>query len=373
MGARAGREHFEFLDGIRALCAIFVLLGHAWSQPSGGFYPERWMNLLGLSYAHLAVAVFIVLSGFVITYPITARGDELGSVVAFFKRRARRILPPYYAALLLSIPFILLTGQQLTGTIWDASVPLSSGQIASHLALIHSWPLGIDGGAIGYQFWSIAVEFQIYLLTPLLLASARRVGLPLVTVVCGLLAALVVVYLPGLKSASVWFVVLFLFGAGTGRIVFHHPERANVAGAVGLVITLATLGTVAKAGNAWFHAQKAWVDLCLGAGIALLIAGIARGELRPLPLLKRWLSFEPLVWIGTFSYSLYLVHAALLHAAWLCWRAWIHPGPKLMFACLLLTTPLIIFVAHRFFLAFERPFMKPAKASPKPSLVASPS
>jgi peptidoglycan/LPS O-acetylase OafA/YrhL len=372
---RPAHYHFEFVDGIRAACALFVMIAHAWFQPSNGFYKERWMNVLGLSHAHLAVVVFIVVSGFVITFPITRRGDHMGSVLGFYKRRIRRIIPPYYAALVLSILFILATGQQKTGTVWDASVPLSWSQIFTHFGMVNNWPLPVRGGSIGYQLWSIPVEFQIYLLTPLLIWGLSKIGLPALTVVCIAVSALAVLFVPPLKSATIWFVVLFLYGSATGRIIVHHAGRANTAGLTGLFIVLGSLAMIAKGGNAWFEHNQAWVDMCVGLGTALLMAGIACGDVAPLRLLRRILCFKSLVWIGSFSYSLYLVHTALLHGAWLCWSSLLPAEPKLMFACLLVTSPVIVLLAYLFHLAFERPFMSAAGVKPQPaqSLVASPS
>jgi peptidoglycan/LPS O-acetylase OafA/YrhL len=358
------RHHFEFIDGLRAVCALFVLLGHTWFQPSSGYYPQRWMNLLGLSYGHLAVVVFIVVSGFVITYPITTRGDDVGSWLQFYKRRARRILPPYYAALVLSAVFILATGQHKTGTVWDFSLPLTWGQLLTHFGMINNLPLGVPGGAIGYQFWSIAVEFQIYLLTPFLVLGIRRIGFWAVVALSLVAAAAFVLLLPAWRDAHVWFVGLFLFGAGAARIVALRPEWGTRAGYLGLLVLLPALAFTAKQGSAWFGRNLPWIDTIIGAGAALLIAGLTVGSGRVLGALKAALSLRWLVWIGTFSYSLYLVHAALLHAFWLLISKVSQPSTTLMFALLVLCAPLIVALSWLFFVAFERPFMRPATVKP---------
>lgn len=373
-GKPPSRYHFEFIDGLRALCALFVLVGHTWFQPTTGFYQERWMNRLGLSYGHIAVVVFIVVSGFVIVFPIIRRDDEIGSLSQFLYRRSRRILPPYYAALLLSCFFIWATGQEKTGTVWDTTLPLTLGQFLTHLGMVNNWPLGVEGGLIGYQFWSIAVEFQIYLLCPLLVLGTKKLGYwPLVTL-CTLLTAAFAWFLPGLKDGHVWFVALFMFGAGAARMVARRPELATRAGLLGLVLLAGLLGLTVKQGNAWYTRHLPWMDIGMGAGAALLIAGIAAGEGALLGLLKRVLSVKPLVWVGSFSYSLYLVHAALLHVCWLVLSRVAPAEPKVMFLQLLLCAPLIVGMAYPFFLLFERPFMRPAPApaATEPLLSAAP-
>lgn len=360
-------EHFDFIDGIRALCALFVLLGHAWFQPTTGLYSQRWMSLLGLSYAHLAVVVFIVVSGFVITLPIVRRADDMGSLLGFLKRRARRILPPYYAALVLTSLFILLTGQNKTGTVWDFSVPLTWQQFLSNALLIQNWPFHRPGGSIAYQFWSIAVEWQIYLLVPLLVLGVRRVGYFSTLALAAVLSVAVVVLLPGLEKVTVWFLVLFLYGAGAARLVVLYPQTARRAGMLGLLLSLATLALIFKKGNAWFSRNTPWTDMALGAGVGLLIAGLAIGEGKLLGGMKRILRWRPLVFVGSFSYSLYLVHTPLLHGFWLLWSHVTHQGPVGLFALLLLSCPAIVGIAWCFFVAFERPFMRSPAAAPRPA------
>src|SRR6186713_3008000 len=93
----------EYLDGLRALAAIYVVLFHAGvgfldsERPLAGF--ARTLQR-GLSYGHDAVAVFIVLSGYCLMLPVArADGQFVRGVPNYFARRAWRILPPYFAAL----------------------------------------------------------------------------------------------------------------------------------------------------------------------------------------------------------------------------------------------------------------------------------
>ena len=103
------RLRLDFLDGLRGLAALYVLLYHASlragvlaaaapAQPVAKAISVLHFCLLG--YGHLAVAVFIVLSGYCLMLPVArTEGAVLpGGALAFIQRRARRILPPYYAA-----------------------------------------------------------------------------------------------------------------------------------------------------------------------------------------------------------------------------------------------------------------------------------
>jgi peptidoglycan/LPS O-acetylase OafA/YrhL len=102
------RVHLDFIEGMRATAALVVLLNHGyaqiWDLALKQFPPHRYAVLTyAMVTGHLAVSVFICISGFCLMLPV-ARGDGAlkGGPLLFFKRRARRILPPYYAALLLS-------------------------------------------------------------------------------------------------------------------------------------------------------------------------------------------------------------------------------------------------------------------------------
>jgi peptidoglycan/LPS O-acetylase OafA/YrhL len=360
--------HLPFIDGLRALCALFVLVCHAWYQPSNGYYADRWLNVLGLSYGHLAVDVFIVISGFVIVMPITRRDDRIRSIPEFVKRRATRILPPYYAALALSIGFILVTGQERTPTVWDNNLPLTWQKLLVHLAVIHNLPFDLPGGSIGYQLWSIAVEWQIYLLVPLLILGVRRLGFwP--TLATALAASVACDYLTtGLRGTHHWYVSLFLCGAGAARIVMKAPERAVRLGLPGLVLLVATLGTILAKGHKWFEHYTPYVDLCIGAGFAMLLAGLVSArEGSLLGFGRKSLSFPPLVFVGTFSYSLYLVHPIFLHAAWMFWRAVRGTESIGMFGLLLLSLPAVIGAAWVFYRICEQPFMSKAPAAVRPA------
>ncbi|MCA1596629.1 MAG: acyltransferase family protein, partial [Chloroflexi bacterium] len=103
------RARLDYLDGIRGLAALFVVFHHVWRQSFHAAAPEIppwWLAFAStLSAGHYGVAVFIVLSGFCLMLPVakSADGRIPGGVAAYLKRRSRRILPPYYAALAFSL------------------------------------------------------------------------------------------------------------------------------------------------------------------------------------------------------------------------------------------------------------------------------
>src|SRR3954468_20119735 len=92
------------LDGIRGLAALFVVLHHTYLVSYPGFPHNTGPWWLGwLLYGHLAVVVFIALSGFSLGIGPARRDWKLGGRTRFAYRRAWRILPPYWAALVFSL------------------------------------------------------------------------------------------------------------------------------------------------------------------------------------------------------------------------------------------------------------------------------
>lgn len=358
----ASAPHLRFIDGIRALAALFVMVCHAYFEPANGYYSGKVMNHLGLTYGHLSVDIFIVVSGFCLMLPVIRRGNHLGSPAVFFKRRARRILPPYYAALLLSSLFILLVAHQPTGTVWDNCLPLTWPQFIAHLALVQDLPLSLRGGSINYPLWSIAVECQVYLFFPLIVLMLRRWGSwkTAASAVCfGFL--LHIVCAGRLDSATPWYLGLFVMGAIAAQECVTAGENEKPVWRWASYLTWGVIGlSILTAGKNFFVAQSCYIDTLAGLAAALLIAATYQDVVLRRHWLTRCLSWKPLVKIGVFSYSLYLVHAPLLHLNDLILKHLLRPQPVQMFLLLLCSTPMIILIAYLFHLLFEKPFLNMA-------------
>ncbi|MCS6777539.1 MAG: acyltransferase [Chloroherpetonaceae bacterium] len=366
---RTARIHLEFIDGVRALAALFVVLGHAYYEPTAGYYTTRWLTRIGLTYGHLAVVVFIVVSGFCLMLPAAQRSDNLGDLRQFFQRRVRRIFPAYYAALTLSALFILLVAHEKTGTIWDYTLPLTWQRFLVNALMLHNLSLPVPGGNINYPLWSIAIEFQIYLVMPLLVLSFRHRGngftlfwaIGFGLALCWLFPEPGERLVPsrGIMRATPWFLGLFAMGACAARQAVRRegsvPARQILG--PGLLWGVALL-VLFGGGKARFDRYQPYYDLLFGAATAWLLYVLFTDEGERRLRLSRWLSWRPLTTIGLFSYSLYLIHAPLLHAAYLIYRPLFRVRPEGMFVLLLLTVPLIVGAAYLFYLCFERPFLR---------------
>lgn len=157
------------IDGLRAVAVLPVIFYHAgFTSFSGGY---------------VGVDIFFVISGYLITGILLKElAEGRFSILTFYERRARRILPALFAMILVSIPLaaLLMTPapfQNFAQSVLAVSLFISNiffyteqadyfRQEAELLPLLHTW--------------SLAVEEQFYIVFPVLLAALWRFGQKLI-------------------------------------------------------------------------------------------------------------------------------------------------------------------------------------------------
>lgn len=351
------RLHLKYVDGLRACAALYVVLGHAWLQTWPHFTPDErpvglTLRLTGwLNYGIFAVVFFIAISGFCLMLPVLANEGTLGLGGArrFFLRRARRILPPYYMALLLSIILVATCLHQLTQSIFDVSLPMNKAGIISHLLLVHNLN-DVTSNQINLPLWSIAVECQIYLLFPILVAMRRRFGMPAVLAATYMVSVTVQSYVEhttwwGLKPE---FLFIFALGMYAAEAAFGPKRKAFIwigfAAAIGMLILFRT-EALTKLGL---------TEFVVGVLAMCMLVVCAQWPHNPI---ARLVSIKPLAQIGLFSYSLYLIHFPVQQVIWLYVVLPRHLGKTATFLVMATAgTVAIVLLAYVFYLLFERPF-----------------
>jgi peptidoglycan/LPS O-acetylase OafA/YrhL len=316
-----GRVELPYLDGIRGLAALAVVLYHSYLFTGMTGEARTELPAIGLimGWGYLGVPVFIVLSGYVLMLPLlrTESLDFPGGVRAFVLRRARRILPPYYAALVVSLGLIALIPvlQRESSTQWDSKVPVTLPDVLSHLFLVHDasadWVGKING-----PLWSVAVEWQIYFLMPLLLVPMwRRLNPYVVVVTLTTITIVASVGLQVLPFAHPWFIALFAMGMlAAQKTLGHqlHPWQLVSAGtAIVVVLALAWTTSPVPVG------LKGWPsEMLVGVAVATALVILGRRSLNGRSgKLRSLLQTRPLIFAGTISYSVYLMHSPLLGLA----------------------------------------------------------
>ena len=389
--------HLDFLDGLRGGAALYVVFFHflGWDNEN---YP-KFIRLLSypLHYGHTAVNLFIVLSGFSLMLSIARRGEERLTRDGFgdyLKRRARRILPPYYAALALSLITIYLIETWLPFPSRTAGAPswrtdFSLPAIASNLFLFHNLNLPWVGRS-NPVLWSVATEWQIYFVFPLLLlplwyrfGSRASVTASVILSLLPLLLGIGHLFL----TVRPWYVTLFALGMmgavftvrrlphWSGSKRFHQSLLLLTALAVATAALTSRIqipGGTAQATTPQ-EVQMAYTvqmvqDVAVGVIVTCLILFLAqkaseRTSEPPLPAgaptplshrVLRFLESPAAKQLAGFSYSLYLTHYLFWFAAKRLQERADLPALPYILLILVFWIPLSLVFAFGFARLFER-------------------
>lgn len=315
------KNRLDYIDGMRGYAALNVVFGHCYQSVYWGpVLPNTRLLIVAqwVLMGHSAVVAFIVISGFCLMRPVLLSGGLRGGAKAFYKGRALRILPAYYASVAVALLLITTLIGQKHSTLFDLSLPLTGKGILGHLLLINNvWPppgtAPYGNLEINLVYWTIALEWQIYWFFPLFVRLWQRQGIKL-TLIAGMAVVCVLHWLTNSRTGSLcWsglnfpFYAYFLLGVCAAYCVFGNeskyrnlpwPKIALVF--CGLFYLLYHWQLAGRHGITMQHADIACSLLTMSA----LVAG-SQGYLR-------FFTWKPLVRIGHYSYSLYLLHLPLL-------------------------------------------------------------
>ena len=340
------------IDGLRALAVLPVIFFHAGFQAfSGGF---------------VGVDIFFVISGYLITSIIlTEKSSGRFTLINFYERRARRILPALFVVMLACLPFAWLW--LLPDNLNDFSKSLILVSIFSSNFLFFNQS-GYFDTAVELKpllhTWSLAVEEQYYLLFPIFISIlwskfwGRASGIILFVALISLIFSHWSAYNYPVANfyllpTRIW--ELFI-GALVALYLFNHNQNSlserkisSVLGIVGLMLIVISIFTFDE-GTPF----PSFYALIPTIGTALIILFTSQNEL-----VGKWLGNKIFVGIGLISYSAYLWHQPLFAFARL--RSFDAPTTGLFLALSLLA----IFLAFLSWKYVEKPFRDKNKFSQK--------
>jgi peptidoglycan/LPS O-acetylase OafA/YrhL len=283
----ASSSYFPPLDGLRALSVLLVMANHL-PQPS-------WLP--NVVFGWIGVFVFFVISGFLITTLLLREEERAGkiSLSAFYLRRVFRILPVYYAVLILYVAICLLPWMHDKWDQFRHGLP--------YFVLFFQEYLPASAGTVFGHSWSLGVEEKFYFLWPFCYFVALRKWrhrwlAPLLAcagfMVFGYSKMLCTAYL-GIAVGCVLAVVMHSgIAAPSLRRLASAPVLVPLGGVVGTYLLL----------------RVTWIFVI---GFEWAIAYLLLHLLLSDSWLRRALSLGPMVWLGRRSYSMYLFHVLCLN------------------------------------------------------------
>jgi len=302
------------------------MLMHEIQWPS---FPAFAASTLWMWPSFYAVGAFIAISGYVLMLPVVRSPDGRfrGGTLDYFRRRARRMLPPFYASLAIYLVISVLIGDSIRWNEVDRAY--SVGSLLSHLTLTHNlFPQ--YRYTINAPSWTVSAEWMLYVLYPVVLLPVwRRWGIPALLAVAAALS-LIPLLVGGLGHLHSWYVLIFAAGMSAASLQFHDRGlerrwRAKLPWAW-LAWTLIIVFFALCALDILLHPQLTRIFLVgtnrflvfetlLGLAFLALVMACTGG----LPQRRTWtgsvvgaLSHPWLARMGTISYSLYLVHWPVL-------------------------------------------------------------
>jgi peptidoglycan/LPS O-acetylase OafA/YrhL len=319
-------------EGLRGLMAWWVVFGHM-AQLAGysGVQNTLAWPMVVLLRGSVPVDVFITLSGFVI-FSMLSRASAL-QYRPYLLGRFFRLYPAYLVALLLALLTIPLA-------VTAHSAPWSDPQAASdalariastsqhgpehvwlHLTLLHGlvadqW-LPYAGDALLSPAWSLSLEWQFYLVAPLLLLLLRKHWLWWAGA-CMVVLALkwLLIHSPLTFSYGAFLPVkfeFFILGMGSCMVWQRCVRHSSLRACTGPLLALAACIVAAYAVMAFTGGMREHF-FSLVIWLLVFSAALGRAMLGKVTLISSVLSYPVLQKIGQFSYSTYIIHMVLLFA-----------------------------------------------------------
>ena len=298
------------IDGLRALAVIPVIFFHA------GF--ELF------SRGFLGVDIFFVISGYLIT-SLIIREQSLGtfSVINFYERRARRLIPALFLVMMVCIPFAIYLMQPDDLENFGQSLVATTLISNNYLLYLTSgyWDLASEFKPLLHT-WSLGVEEQYYILFPILMLLVWKLGLKVIFFTFVLLSGLSLLHFYNLSSQDSFsfnnesFLLLksrawqILFGAIAAIFLFKFKDtkflKSNLTGEIFSLIGISCLvfSFFLFKENSIYQGAFSF-SAVTGTLLIILFS-------KETTFSTRFLVMKYVVGLGLISYSLYLWHQPIL-------------------------------------------------------------
>ena len=333
------KEHLGVLDFLRGFAAVSVMLYHFTGGPStahhhtGGILAKFFSPLLQspFSWGNMGVQIFFVISGFVIPYSLWDSSYKVKDFFAYMLKRILRICPPAYVIILLILLQWLVVDYFIHHNLVRLSALTPEIIIRNFLFLYDSIsPNWINPNWINGVFWTLALEFQFYVVIGLLFNVLFNNRL-IVTI--AVFAAMSAMWFLPWHANYPYYNSLFALG---GITLLYYKRRIEL---VSFLASLAIFFLIT-----YFIAD--FQQATFGLGTALVIAFV---KMR-----SSFFSF-----FGKISFSLYLTHVLVGSTTEFLLAKVFRPTTELgQILGILIITAVACAAAYIYYLTVEQPALR---------------
>ncbi len=293
-------SRMPFIDALKAVCCLLIVMHHLaiYGPMSTVAYPliPVFMDWLR-EYGRIVVHMFFVISGFLLAAKLAPNGRSLVTTpIHLIQQRYLRLIMPYLAALTVAI------GCAAVARMWMSheSIPASPHflQLLAHIVLLHNL---LDQEVLSAGIWYVAIDFQLFLLTVLMLWICNRLQhqypqLQQLTRLSLLLILSLTLFSLFFFNRNVYWdeTALYFFGSyGLGILIYWASESQHR-----FLWLIALIGLIVAALIVDFRSRL------IVAGSTMLIIGLAQYY----DILKSASVPHYLTYLGRASYSIFLIH-----------------------------------------------------------------
>lgn len=386
MSSPTNNQRLDWIDALRGFAALWVFLYHIWNAiyPWGNSQvaPVAWdgtqpwhyyFTFFLFQYGYYGVTIFFVVSGFCIHLPQARKHAATGSdglkLEPFFQRRFWRLYPAYFGSLFIAALCLgAMRLMQYRHEGWKLPLPdhfyeQAFGLYEIGYNALFLLPFIESAKDLNSVLWTLVFEVQFYLIYPLLLWVMRRVGLLPVGI---LLFLLELWFTPTARNREnfmdhdpwAYFFLARYFEWFLGVVAAELLVRRKTLAPRRWLLILTGMGLLYSGICVFIPLLWPTRDLAVASTTFLFLLCVLPSDAatahQAQPL------FRLFIWLGIFSYSLYLLHMPLLrlmtagnellaeqlgHPTWSSWM-------------ILDSIPVVILASWGFYWLLERPFMK---------------
>ncbi|MBN9586005.1 MAG: hypothetical protein BGN84_10925 [Afipia sp. 62-7] len=318
------------LDGLRGLAALTVVVAHVTSDT------KLWGGLLGGGGGQLGVMLFFALSGYLLGSIYLDQPFNFQTVGTYARHRIGRVVPLYYVVVIAS--FVLPAG---------VLYAVNTSNIVEHLFFARA----------GRLLWTIPAEMQFYAFFVVLWAIRDKSAAAFVAVCAAYIALSYILHLNAVQQfAVVRCLPVFLFGVLLSRYDLRRVPISPRAWSFAFVVGIALYALAFPRVSGLIGIDRSfnygpffgmWSDPIPQIAVVWLLATATMA-----PLATAMLANRTAVYLGTASYSMYLLHRPVIDAVK---AAGFGSQPFAVLVLTIIGTAIVSTITYRL---IERPFQK---------------